>query len=390
MGKDLKGRELGQGISQRKNGDYCARYTDRFGKRRSIYGKKLGEVRLALSEAIYNDKVQGNSIVDTIVLDDWFEKWLAIFKGSLNESTVWIYRGYYYKRVSPILGCKRIDKITEIDIRELLNQIKIDGYAHSTLVKVRKLLSQMYESAIDNHYATTNPTKKIKIPKDTTAKSVHALTQQEQKIFLEFAKERFYYNAYLFQLYTGVRPGELFALKTGDIDFKEKTISINKTLLYKKGEGKKCGYIFHEPKTETSKRIIPMSSQCEKILKQQLKQKSMLQKKHRQDDEDFKDLLFPTSTNTPMNTSCYNSSIQKVIRKIRKNGHEIKDFTGHDLRHTFATRCFESGIEPKTVQSYMGHGSLQMTMDLYTHVFQEHKSKEIDKLDLLNQSMMAV
>lgn len=390
MGKDLKGKELGRGISQRKDGVYQARYIDRFGKRQYIYKRKLGELRIALVEALNDDKVDGKSLREPITLDDWFAKWLKLFKTNLNESTVWIYSGYYYKRISPILGKQQIAKIDELHVRELLTQLKEDGYAHSSRVKVRKIISQMYESAIDNHYAAVNPAKKIKIPKDMTAKPVHALTQQEQKTFLEFAKGRFYYNAYLFQLYTGVRPGELFALKTGNVDFKEKTISINKTLLYKKGEGEKCGYIFHEPKTAASKRKIPMSKACEQVIKRQLAQKAELQIQHKQHDKDFADLLFPTSTNTPMNTSCYNSSIQKTIKAIRASGNDIKDFSGHDLRHTFATRCFESGIEPKTIQEYMGHGNLQMTMDLYTHVFQEHKSKEIDKLDKLNQSMMAV
>lgn len=389
MGKALNGRELGKGISQRKDGIYHARYVDRFGKRQSIYNKKLGELRLELAEAISNDKIGGISLREPITLDEWFEKWLKVFKANINESTVRIYRGYYCNRISPVLGAKQIAKISELDIRELIVQIQEDGFAHSTLVKVRKIISEMFEAAVDNYYAKLNPAKKIRIGKDTTAKPVHALTQQEQKLFVLFSSGKFYHNAYLFQLFTGVRPGELFALKIEDVDFQAKTISIKQTLLYKKGEGDKCGYIFHEPKTATSKRIIPMSNQCEAILKEQLRMKAHLQNEHPQPDEVFKRLIFTTSTNTPLNTSAYNSSIKKVIKRIRKKGYEIKDFTGHDLRHTFATRCFESGIKPKTIQEYMGHSSLQMTMDIYTEVFKEHKSMEIDKLDELNQAVLS-
>lgn len=383
MGKALNGRELGKGIGQRKDGTYCGRYVDRFGKRHSIYNQKLGVLRIELAEAICADRNGGSILREPIALDDWFEKWLKVFKSGINESTVRIYRGYYYKRISPVLGMLKVNKISEMDIRELLLRIKEEGYAHSTIVKVKKILTELLEAAVDNNFALSNPAKKVKVGKDTTPRKVHALTRREQRLLLEYSKERHYYNAYVFQLCTGVRPGELFALSDEDIDFGAKTISIKHTLLYQKGQDGKYTYEFHNPKTATSQRIIPMSSQCEEILKEQLKVREQLRTRYPQNNELFNRLIFTSSTNTPLNTSAYNSSLKKVISSIRKDGFEIKDLTGHGLRHTFATRCFESGINPKTIQTYMGHSSLQMTMDIYTELFKDYRMKEIDKLDVI-------
>ena len=95
------------------------------------------------------------------------------------------------------------------------------------------------------------------------------------------------------------------------------------------------------------------------------------------------DYLFVTKFNTPINSQIYSDAIKAVIRQInltRSFDNEFEVFSGHTFRHTFATRCFESGIEPKVVQSYLGHASLKMTMDLYTHVTKDKSSADIEKI----------
>ena len=106
--------------------------------------------------------------------------------------------------------------------------------------------------------------------------------------------------------------------------------------------------------------------------------------KEKKIEKPFQDLLFTTKYNTPLNAQIVCDAIDKIVNEInlmRDVTEEIEGFSCHCFRHTFATRCFEAGIQPKTVQSYLGHATLQMTMDLYTTVLKEHKMSEMDKLN---------
>ena len=108
--------------------------------------------------------------------------------------------------------------------------------------------------------------------------------------------------------------------------------------------------------------------------------------KEKKVDEQFQDLLFTTKFNTPLNSQIVCDAIDRIVKEInltRDVTDEMEVFSAHCFRHTFATRCFEAGIQPKTVQTYLGHATLQMTMDLYTSVLEEHKMSEMNKLETI-------
>lgn len=165
-------------------------------------------------------------------------------------------------------------------------------------------------------------------------------------------------------------------------------ISVTKTLVYIKYEGD-LGKTFHmeTPKTRTSVREIPINKQCELALKKQYAQKKVIESKapvSKKPKEEFQNLLFTTKFNTPLNSQIIIDAIHKIVLTINETRYyieEIEVFSCHCFRHTFATRCFEAGIQPKTVQKYLGHATLQMTMDLYTAVMPKHLSSEMEKLD---------
>lgn len=279
-------------------------------------------------------------------------------------------------------------EITTMDIARLLKSIRDEGYAESTCEKVKKLLSQIYRCAIDNKYALENPTIGVPLPSYDKTANVVALSQRQQGLLLEYSEGRFYHNAYVVQCNTGLRTGELAGLTRNDIDLEHRIISVNKTLMYKRNSAG-CYYAFHKPKTVTSERRIPISDECYRAIENQFKTKLELEQRFGSRMDEFADLLFTTTRNTPLNASAYNSSLSKVEKAIRNDGKDIIHLYGHILRHTFATRCYEAGIKPKTIQSYLGHSSLQMTMDIYTHLFQEFKSEEMAKLDDLNKKIVA-
>ena len=186
---------------------------------------------------------------------------------------------------------------------------------------------------------------------------------------------------------TGLRPGELFALERSDINLDKCYIDVNKTLVYQKYLTDQCKTFHVEPpKTKYSYRKVPINSVCKIYLERQFELKKVIEHKRPKQQNNY---LFVTKYNTPLNSQIYSDAIRAVIRNInllRTTENEFPTFSGHTLRHTFATRCFEQGISPKVVQSYLGHTSLKMTMDLYTHVTEEKASNEIEKITISNNN----
>lgn len=139
------------------------------------------------------------------------------------------------------------------------------------------------------------------------------------------------------------------------------------------------------PKTRSSYRAVPINKFCQDALYRQIQlHQVVLHKSPYQNNLAFPDLLFTTKYGTPLNSVLYSAAINKIIEEInltRDSLEKFESFSGHTFRHTFATRCFESGIQPKTVQTYLGHTSLSMTMDLYTSVMQQKKTDDIKLLE---------
>ena len=150
------------------------------------------------------------------------------------------------------------------------------------------------------------------------------------------------------------------------------------------GDGKKT-YHVDPPKTKSSKRNAPMNQQCRLALKKQMMQRNVIMaKKAAKPVEGLENLLFTTQYGTPLNGVTFGAAVKAIVDSINMTRDELEQFelfSPHCFRHSFATRCFEARIKPKTVQGYLGHATLQMTMDLYTHVLQEHSKEEMEKLE---------
>lgn len=386
MGKDLYGRELGPGFGQRKNGQYYARFENRFGTRQTIYSANLQELRDKYNTAVYENKKKMNVVDDGTTLDDFFETWLKVYKYKIiRENTRQGYKKVYKKHISPVLGRKKLMEITSLMVRALINNLDKQGYAYETKNRVRIMLLDMFDKALMDSFVNRNPVKGIKLMRDEK-KEIRVLAKEEQVAFFECAAGTFYYNLFVTAVETGLRPGELYALTPGDVDFGRKEIRVNKTLVYQQFEGDK-GKTYHlgPPKTKSSNRAVPMTNRCEDALRRQMQQRQViLNRPNVTPLKGFENLLFLSTLGTPLNATTYSDAIGRVVDTInlmRDPLEQMEKFSGHCFRHTFATRCFEAGISPKTVQAYMGHASLQMTMDLYTHVTESFRQDEIGKLE---------
>lgn len=162
------------------------------------------------------------------------------------------------------------------------------------------------------------------------------------------------------------------------------TISVTRTLLYQKLEGDtRKEFHVHPPKTASSVRTVRFSDRCAQALKSQFRKKSNVALRSTSAPlEGLEDLLFVTKFNTPLCSQIYCDAIARIVELINEGRSDIdqfEKFSGHCFRHTYATRCFEAEVDPKVVQEQLGHASLQMTMDLYTHLFQDKKEDELNK-----------
>ena len=172
-----------------------------------------------------------------------------------------------------------------------------------------------------------------------------------------------------------------------DIDLENGYIEVNKTLVYQKylTDTRKEFHI-EPPKTKQSYRKVPINSICMSYIERQFELKKIISSKRPKQQNNY---LFVTKFNTPLNSQIYSDAIKAVIKQInltRSFDAQFPIFSGHTFRHTFATRCFENGVDAKVVQSYLGHASLKMTMDLYTHVTKEKSSNDIEKIVPQNEN----
>ena len=367
MGKSLNGKELGKGISQRKDGLYQGRFVNRFGKKQTLYAKTLKDIRQKLRNAQYEDEKALNVVTKEITLDEWYKVWMATCKKNCRESTKATYAGQY-KRVQKALGWRKLTSLNLIIIQQAINELGTDNQRKET----KKILVDMLSKAVDADLLIKNSARMVNtVISKEEKKERRVLTIRETTIFLEYTKDTFYYDLYILALETGMRIGELMGLKWSEIDYDKSVLYVRRSLCYFRRDGK---YVFewHDTKTHNSKRVIPLTKQAVKALKRQwIRRQSILLKNASEVQEEYRDLVFVTKNNRPTQQFIVAECIDVAIKRIRKDYPEFEGFSPHCFRHTFATRAIERGMQPKILQKLLGHGSLQTTMDLYCHVTED-------------------
>ena len=306
-----------------------------------------------------------------MTVDAWFEYWIENIKEkTVRWNTLRSYKVRYEKNIKDVIGKMTIRDVKPMHCQNVLNIMDNNEYAGGSMERTKITMSSMFSDACENGIISVNPiTKSVKCPQKENV-NTRVLTLDEQEKFLSTAKNSINYNHFLYILQTGVRSSELRGLKWSDIDFKNRIIHIRRNVTYDSDNNK---FIVGELKTNSGYRDIPMTGiACElltNIKRNNAKKTNVL-------SFEFADNIFLNSNNRLIPNSNYDSYLEKICNKAG-----IEKISMHTLRHTFATRCIESGMKPKTLQKILGHANISMTMDLYVHVTEDEKEKEMQKFE---------
>ena len=251
----------------------------------------------------------------------------------------------------------------------MYNDLVKEEWALSSIKVVAAVLNGCFQQALKNGLIERNPVKLAELPRQKERKERQAMTKEQQALFMEYAKESYLYNFFAVMLRTGMRSGELKGLKYTDIDKKENVIHVQRTLKYIEG----LGYLEDTPKTRTSTRDIPLTEDILTLLENQ---KGYWGFKVERLDR----YLFCNEEGKPLSRERVQAEIDRTIKRIRAAGHDFPRITSHVFRHTFATRAIEAGMQPQVLKTILGHSSLAMTMDLYSHVLPDTKAEEMQKI----------
>lgn len=370
-----KNKRLPVGYRQRENGSVECRFTVD-GKRYSCYASNVKECRekeRAMREAIANKVYTKNR---NLTLDDYYEEWKNARKGTIKGNTALGNNSRYRNHIKPALGHR---KLTEIEKREIvqLQQKLAEKQAPSTVNVIIVQLKGILNDALADGILVKSPAagvKLLKVEKKATETYHRALTEEEQKRFMQEAKKEWLYELLALLLCTGMRVGEASALTWSDIDYVNNVIHVTKTI----SRTEEGTYTVGTPKSKTSIRDIPMTAAIKDILKSQKEKQDMMHG----NVVKLSQSVFENLYGGMVFNASVNKAITNTLERMEKQGKHIEHFSAHALRDTFATRYIEQGGSPQVLKTILGHGSLAMTMDLYSHVMPNTKQKEMNSIKI--------
>ena len=397
-----KKRANGEGtIRLRNDGRWEGLYTIDY-KRKSTYGKTQDEVRKKLNK-IQNDIDNGLYIKnDNITVGAWLDEWLEVYaKPTVKLSTYGSYETYIRGHIKPELGKIKLRNLKANMLQKFFNQKQISGRLDKVLdSKTKKLVTKkgglsektiknMYnmihsalKQAYKNELIQKNVSELITLPKQNR-QEMRVLSLEEQQQLEGATKGERLGLGITLALYTGLRIGELLGLKFDDIDFKNKTLTVRRTLNRLKvydDPDKKTDIKIGEPKTNKAKRVIPLQDFLV----------TLIQSHHNQVKREririgelynYQDFIMCNEFGKYIEPRTYQDLFKKLLHR---GGVEKTHF--HTLRHTFATRALEAGFDIKSLADILGHADASTTLNKYAHALPDHKKLSMEKLSCLYQA----
>lgn len=341
--------------------------------RKSVYGSTRKEVKEKMTDALA--KVQQNTIIDKNNITV-YELGLEILDTKLSTNII---KETSYNSLShslnkiknSLLGDMKIQKVTYREIQLFYNSIT--NLSNSYIEKINILLNLIFNESLKRDYIYKNPMINVIVPKsEKETKEVDAFSIDEQKQLINAIQDDKYKNIYTIAMFSGMRIGEILALTPDDIDFENNEIHITRSLTRDKNSNVILG---KSTKTYNSKRNIPITSLFKTELEDAIK--NMQPNPY--------NLIFTTRNQTLFSAANINCFFKRLCTKngikLEKNskGKLESRVNMHMLRHTYATRCIESGMPAHILQKLLGHKNVSTTINTYTTIFDKYRNDEVDK-----------
>lgn len=338
-------------------------------KRKYFYGKTQQEAKRKMAE--YQHRLEAGRPFEEVA-NEWQKKhWNDIAAGTQVS-----YNPALNRALDEFSG-RSIKAIVPLDVKRTLDTMAAQGYAHHSVAIYLSVLTQIFNYAIMMTDISDNPTATISVPKGLKTSTRDCPEDEQLDIIRQYVNDPFGLFPYML-LYTGLRRGEILALQWKDIDIGKRTISVTKAVSYAKTG--------NQPEIKSTK---TEAGEREVVLLDRLAVKLFPLQKNPDD------YLFGGTTpltqsvfRTAWRKYCINAGLwhwKEVQRMQRKKKVTVlvkePSVTPHQLRHAFATICFETGIDPKDAQQLLGHSKLEVTMDTYTHIRKKHRSDVAAKLN---------
>jgi integrase len=358
MGK----RGNGEGsITRRKNGSWCAQYTVYTAegrKRKTLYGKTRQEVAAKLAKAL-SDR-EGGLVFDAEnqTVSEYLERWLSdSVKGSVRPKTFDSYEWLVRKHIAPALGRVKLKTLTSAHIQGFYRSKLEAGLSPRTVQYLHVVLHRALKQALRWGLVPRNVSEAVDPPK-VRREEIRPLSSDQARRLLEAASGDRFEALYALAIHCGLRQGELLGLRWEDVDLEAGTLHVRRTLNLAK-DGPK----FTAPKTAKSRRQIRLTAGAVAALR-------------RHHDRQFEEstrltglwqdygLIFATTIGTPINPR--NLTVRSFKPLLKRAGLPDKRF--HDLRHTCATLLLRRSVHPKLVQELLGHATIAVTLDTYSHL----------------------
>ncbi len=358
-----KKRGNGEGtITRRKNGSWAAQYvvyTAEGRKRKTLYGKTRQEVAAKLAKAVADR--EGGLLFDAgnLTVGEYLDHWLTdSVKDTVRLTTYQGYERICRLHIKPSLGRVRLKDLTVVHVRGLYRERLETGLAPRMVQLVHVTLHKALKQAVADGLIPRNVTEAVKAPR-SEKKEIRLLSPEQARTLLDSVEGDRLEALYVLAISTGMRQGELLGLKWEDIDLEAGTLQVRRTLSTRVGSG----FSFSPPKTAKGRRSIKLPEVAKTSLRRHRKVQLEERIKLAGLWED-NGLVFTTQAGTPVGRQeLITRSFKPLLSKAG-----LPDIRFHDLRHTCATLLLSKGVHAKFVQELLGHATISITLDTYSHV----------------------
>lgn len=295
---------------------------------------------------------------------EYLEHWLeTAAKPRLTDHTHGEYSALMRRYIVPTLGTRKLTKISPVDIQRVYGEMLQRGLSPRVVRYTHTVFSNALKQAVKWRMTSQNPALFVDLPKQEK-KEMQALSETEAVRFLKKANQDKHYVLFAVLLGTGLRPGEAFGLKWGDFDAYARTLTVKRTWARAKG-----GYKYQEPKTKRSRRNIELPEHLVKLLLE-----------FRASQPKGSEVMFPNIVGAPLNER---NVIVRHFKPLLKAADLPDTLRLYDLRHTHATLLLIAGTNPKIVSERLGHSSITLTLDTYSHVLPGMQRESARKLNAM-------